>query len=119
MTAHVTPSRLWIGLLAAPVAWSVQGLLGWFFGARVCTSMSIGAVRLTVGLIGVAALVVAVGGFTVGLENWRTASADPRPAADRVEFMSLGGLLVSSTFLVAIVWACLNALLLNGCGGMR
>jgi hypothetical protein len=119
MTTRITPHRLWIGLVAAPLAWAVQGLLGWFFGARVCGSMSIGAVRLTVGLVGVAALLVALGGIAVGLENWRVATAGPRPAADRVEFMSFGGLLVSCVFVVAIGWAALNAVLVNGCGGMR
>jgi len=119
MTTSVSPHRLWIGLLAAPLAWTLQGLLGWFVGARVCTSMSIGAVRLSVGIIGVIALAIAVAGFAVGLENWRTANAASRPAADRVEFMSLGGLLVSSTFLVAIGWATLSAVLVSGCGGMR
>ncbi|HTK29674.1 MAG TPA: hypothetical protein VL309_08995 [Vicinamibacterales bacterium] len=119
MTQRVAAHRLWIGLLAAPIAWTAQGLLGWFFGARVCGSMSIGSVRLIVGVIGLAALGVALGGLAVGLQNRRGAGAGRPPAADRVEFMALGGLLVSAAFVVAISWAALNAVLVDVCGGMR
>lgn len=119
MRPYIEPRRLWFGLLAAPFAWSVQGLLGWFFGARICTQMSIGSVRTIVGLIGIVALAVAVGGLLVGIGNWRVAVREERVAEDRVEFMSLGGVLVSGAFVLGTFWGALNAVFINVCGGAR
>jgi hypothetical protein len=119
MTTRIAPARLWFGLVAAPAAWAVDGLLGWFFGAQICTAMSIATVRIIVGVLGLAALAVAAAGLSVGVANWRVAAGEPRPAADRVEFMSLGGVLVSTAFVIGIFWAALNPLFIGVCGGMR
>ncbi len=119
MRTEIAPGRLWFGLLAAPAAWSVQGLLGWFFGARICTEMSIGGVRTVVGLIGIAAIAVSVVALAVGIGNWRTATAETDAAENRIEFMSLGGVLVSGAFILATFWATLNAVFISVCGGVR
>jgi hypothetical protein len=120
MTTHsIAPRRLWFGLVAAPLAWIVQGLCGWLFGSRVCTQMSIGGARTVLGVLSVVAIATALGGIVVGLANWRTATREQIAAEDRVEFMSLGGLLVSSVFLLGIFWASLNAVFVNVCGGIR
>ncbi len=119
MTETVAPERLWFGLLAAPAAWAIDGLVGWFFGARICTAMSIGAVRVTVGVLSLAALLVAAWGWIVGYDAWRRVASEPRPAGDRVEFMALGGVLVSTAFVVGLFWAALNAVFIDVCGGMR
>lgn len=119
MTTAIAPRRLWFGLLAGPGAWAVQHFLGWFFGARICAGMSIAAVRTVLGGIGIAALVCAAAGLMVGMQNLQAVRAGERPQEGRVEFMSLGGVLVSTAFVVGIVWAGLNAIFINVCGGMR
>jgi hypothetical protein len=115
----IHPPRLWFGLLGAPAAWIVQGLAGWFVGARICTQMSIGAVRIVGGAVGLAAVAVAGAGIVVGRDNWRRTTTRERPTADRIEFLTVGGLFVSVSFAVGILWALLNSVLLNVCGGMR
>jgi hypothetical protein len=110
-------------LLAAPAAWAVQGLLGWFFGERTCAQLAPSAVRWIVLLVSVVALLVAVAGISRGLTAWRRhagahglAATDAR---DPVEFLAVGGVLVSSVFAIAIVWAGLSAAFLSDCGRMR
>jgi len=116
----VPEARLWFGILAAPVAWVAQGALGWFFGYRVCTSMSIAAVRTTLGVISVLAIAITVAGLMTGWRNWRQTDGDVGIEAwDRVAFMSLAGVFVSASFLVGSIWAGLTPVLLNSCGGMR
>jgi hypothetical protein len=39
--ATTAECNLWFPILAAPASWIAQGGLGWFFGCRVCTSMSV------------------------------------------------------------------------------
>jgi hypothetical protein len=119
MTAAIDPRRLWFGLVAAPAAWTVQGLVGWFVGARICTQMSIGSVRAVGGVVGLAALLCALAAIVVGRDNWRRASAQGPPAADRVAFLSLGGLFVSVSFAIGIVWALASPLVLDACGAAR
>jgi hypothetical protein len=117
------PKGLWFGLIAAPAAWAVQGLLGWFFGERTCATITPPSVRLIVLLISIAALLVATAGITRGWSAWRRRSDAPSlmdsDARDRVEFMAIGGLLVSSIFAIAIVWAGLSSAFLSECGRMR
>jgi hypothetical protein len=124
--AQASSSRaasLWFGILVGPAAWMVQELLGWFFGERVCGAMSIAGVRTTLAVISVAALAAAVAGAMTGWRNLRRATAGGRPlqteGADRVEFMSMAGVLVSSVFALGIVWASLPAVMLNQCGHTR
>lgn len=119
MTTAIAPRRLWFGLIGAPAAWIFQGTVGWGVGARICTELSIAAVRWTLGIFSLAMLAVALGGLAVGLSNWRTATVHAHAAGDRVEFMAFAGLLVSAVFTLAICWAGLNAIFINTCGGMR
>ncbi len=115
----ITSQRLWFGLIAAPAAWLIELLFGWWVGARICTSMSIPAVRMTAGIFSVAMLAIAGTALFTGVHNWREATATERAAADRVEFMAFGGVLVSAAFVIAIVWSGLSAAVINVCGGMR
>lgn len=118
--ADLPPARLWFGLLAAPAAWTAQGLLGWFFGERICTSMSVPSVRLVIGIVSLAAVAVAAWGLLTAWRNWQQAG-DRRSveAWDRMAFMSMGGILVSGAFVLGTVWAGLTPLLIDACGGMR
>jgi hypothetical protein len=118
--ADLPPLRLWFGLLAAPSAWVAQGGLGWFFGGRICTSMSIPSVRLMIGIVSLLAIALAALGLLTAWQSWQQAG-DHRSfeAWDRVAFMSFAGILVSASFLIGTVWAGLTPLLIDTCGGMR
>jgi hypothetical protein len=117
------PRGAWFALLAGPAAWSLQELFGWFFGARVCAALPLGGVRLVLGAASLVALAVAVYGALLGWRNLQQASGGTTllgtDAHERVEFMSLAGLLVSSAFALGIFWAGLSAVLVNVCGYVR
>ncbi|HVZ23962.1 MAG TPA: hypothetical protein VG871_22970 [Vicinamibacterales bacterium] len=123
MSEHISATRLWFAILAPPAVWIAQGALGWFFGDRICTDMSIGSVRLVTGLISLAALGTTLVALGIARENWRQSVSSTLERTlqgrDRVEFMSVSGVFVSSLFIVAIVWAGLSSVLINVCGGMR
>ena len=122
-TTTVEGRSLWYALLAPPSAWALQGLLGWAFGERSCTSLTPPTVRWIVAAISVAALIVALIGVRRGWSMWREVSdaCDPLVSEhrDRVAFMAFGGFLVSSVFSIGIFWNGLSAAFLNDCGRMR
>jgi hypothetical protein len=125
MTTTTSPPdrALWTGLLLAPAAWSVHGLLGWFIGHRVCTGLMPAAARLAVAAMTVAALLFSMWAVAVAWRSWQAARSAPSPlatdAGGRVEFMALAGLMVSSVFTLGIFWAGWATLFLNDCGWMR
>lgn len=121
--AYDNAKGLWYALLAPPAAWAGQELLGWFFGERTCGALTPPAVRWIVLAISIAAFGIALAGISRGWSRWRerTAAGDvmDTEARDRIEFMALGGFLVSSIFAIAIVWAGLSTAFLSDCGRMR
>lgn len=125
-TSHpvvVSAGRLWFVLLAPPAVWIAQGLTGWFFGARMCTSMSVPDVRVVVTVASLAALGTALGAMVIGWQNWRRTSPAPArrhfAALDRVDFMAACGFLLSGLFVLGIFWAGLSGLLIDVCGSTR
>jgi hypothetical protein len=119
----VSERRLWLGVAMAPAAWCVQGALGWLVGARICGSLSITTVRAAVALMTAVTLATAIAGTMTACRNWREVSpagpGDDVDVANRAEFMAVGGIFVSATFIVAIVWGGLGSLMLTRCGAMR
>ncbi len=111
--------RLWFSLLVPTAAFGIEGAFGWWIGDRICTSMPIGAVRLWVGAVTIATLVLTGWALWAGIGNYREATAAAEAYADRVQFMALGGVLVSASMLVGLIWFGFNAILVNVCGGMR
>jgi|SRR5689334_9216497 hypothetical protein len=111
--------RLWFALLVAPIAWIIQGLLGWAVGSGICTAWSVGTVRIAIGVLSILMLACAAAGLMTGIRNWREVRREPRAAGDRVEFMSLGGVFVSTAFVIGIAWSGLAAVFINVCGRTR
>ena len=108
---------LWFGLLAPPLAWSGQELVGYGLAARACGSggrhffpmaPGLGTAELIVS--GAAVLLAVMGLITAGL-SWRrsdtarseTGSAPLGAAFERSRFMALAGILLSMLFLLAIL----------------
>jgi hypothetical protein len=109
----------WFGLLAAPSAWIVQGLFGWWMGARICGPSSIGTVRATLAIVGAVAMVVAVLGLTSSLREYRASGVVGSPHVESHAMLAFGGVFVSAAFAVGILWAALSALFISVCGAMR
>ncbi len=124
--------QLWFALWAGPLAWAAQGLLGWWIGGSACANgtpgtsvwhLSIGGLQVLVGVISVIAILIALAGLVIGYRSYQRSTPQPDLSdirgRGRVDFMAASGLLVSSIFVIATVWAGLTSVLVNPCGTMR
>ena len=100
-------SRLWFGLIAAPVAWAVAELAGYIVSSNDCNRGS----SVAVGLSALMA-VLAAAGLLVALRNLRAGET-------RERFMALSGVLVSALLLLNVVYFGVPPFLVNPCSGGR
>jgi hypothetical protein len=123
---QVTPGRLWFGVAASAVAWSVLGmtdvLLTWaacvhrerFGGASRHPEILLLTILITVALF---ATMVTAG--IVSYRNWRRLSADAdlesAEGRGREEFMALLGVFVSLTLGFSVLWLALPLFILDLC----
>lgn len=88
---------LWFGLVAGPLAWSLQELLGYGLSARACGAAgTFGPAEM---VVAGAAIVVAGSALVVSRSSWRRVGVDRESDG----FMALGGVLVSGLFLFGIL----------------
>jgi hypothetical protein len=120
-------TRLWIGVLAAPLAWVAAEGVGFVTSARLCEARpgiypsANPALARVVNLIlcGIC-LLVALAGLVVAIDNYRrTRSGASTVAIGRAEFVSLGGVFASVIFASAIVLFAIPALVVNVCNQVR
>ena len=119
--------RLWFGLFAAPTAWAAQGGLGWLIDTRVCQGADPAAttvLQAVLGIGGLVALLVALGGGAVAYRSWhRLRNPGLRLTEEegyaRSQFMALGGVVVSASFVVGILWAMLPVVFIDACVATR
>jgi hypothetical protein len=122
-------SRLWFGVVAAPLAWLVAELGGYVLAARDCgrwrTGLAAYAVPnapLVVVAISLAMAAVAAAGLAASLGNLRALENVVPPndvRAGRMRFMSVAGILLSALLLLGIVFFGLPAFLVNACSAAR
>jgi hypothetical protein len=110
-----------VGLIAAPLAWSLQELLGYGLSARACgAAPGVGVAEL---IVAVGAVLVAGTGLVVSRGAWRRVGGDglesePGRASVRAgtdRFLALAGMLVSVIFLFGIVMNLAGYFLVPGC----
>ena len=128
MTAGTSfETRLWIGMLAAPLAWVAAEGVGFVSSTKLCEARTglvpdaNPALARVVNLIlcGIC-LLVALVGLVVAIDNYRrTRTAASNVAVGRAEFMSLGGVFASVIFASAIVLFAIPALVVNVCNQVR
>jgi hypothetical protein len=135
---RIPRGRLWFGFAAAALAWVVQGLLSVIISASACqngsyqwTWISEGGIRVLLAMITIALLAVAVAAWVVSFRNWRDLSverAEARAARRelihaegrrREDFMALGGVFVSTAFVIGIIWGGVPLILINLCRSAR
>lgn len=136
---HPAPARgrvplrlLWFGLAGAPLAWSAQLLAAFPLSAHACfprlwplTEPDIGPTTLSSLLIALSIVTTAVSIFALvtAIRSWRAtldeSRGDAHHALDvgngRTRFMALGGILMSTIFLVATVAQGALVLLVQPC----
>ena len=113
----VSLGALWFGLLAGPLAWIAQELVGYALSARSCGAGGPRPFAIAQGLgvaelvVSGAALVVVIAGLITAASAWRradrhrSAAAEPglEAAEGRAQFMAVAGMLASGLFLIAIL----------------
>jgi hypothetical protein len=126
-----TPPGVWLGLLAAPLAWSVQLGVGWWISGGTCADgtpewgpLGAGAVRVIQVLVAVAALAAATAGLSCAWGAWRryspeTARLTAMQGEQRIGFMAGAGVLVSGLFTFAIVLTGIGVATVSVCEFMR
>ncbi|MFL5981562.1 MAG: hypothetical protein ACJ74D_08485 [Gaiellaceae bacterium] len=105
-SAPLTTLLLWVGLLGAPAAWTLQLVLGYAAEEADCsvgTDALFDATGDVAVWLSVAAAIAAVASLGAAAFVWRRTlrrSPDPR---GRVHFMAVGGILASLLFLALII----------------
>ena len=125
----VANARLWAGVLLAPAAWSVAELLGYVLVARACdreAAAGIAHAGITQDVVAVVLGIVAIVGLVMAIGNLRSLrdvgdkerTGDP-PVRGRAHFMALAGVVMSSLFVLGIVFFALPPLFVNWCNQAR
>ena len=121
--------RLWVGVLAAPAAWLVMEMVGYYLAARSCEPGIAGVPmlgtahpRVTQVIIDVVAAIVALIGLATALRSWRALpqpGRDATPELGRAHFMAFVGVLTSVLFLGGILMFGLPPFFVNACSQAR
>jgi hypothetical protein len=117
-TDPLTNALLLGGLLAGPLAWTAQLVVGYGIGDAACSPA--GArwgvdSRAGEALLSVVAAAGAVGGLAVSAWLWREERRRGGDDRGRVAFMAGGGVLVNAVFLVLILLGGIAALSIAHC----
>jgi hypothetical protein len=118
MPSTVSDRRLWLGLLAGPLAWTVDELAAIALAYDRCSAgLHVAGWRAGMSAIGIAALAVTVWGM---LSSWRVIDGGPIDSGlgevtdDRVRFMARFALVVGALALFAILLRTITVLFLAG-----
>jgi hypothetical protein len=113
------PLLMWIGVMAAPIAWFTQFTVGQYLSVVACTpgggGISVHGWALPATVV---AGLVAVGGGLCALATFRATREvkdDSDPPLGRIHFMGVVGMIASPLFLFIILMGGLGALAHSGC----
>lgn len=112
---------LWLGVLGAPLAWSIQHVGGFALTEARCREAatrggwSLDLDTWTI-VVTATALAVAVAGLAAAIVTFRaTRGADSEPPRGRVHFLAVIGITIAPLFLAMILMSGLGAILLPEC----
>ena len=114
---------MWIGLLAAPVAWAGQHIAGVWVQIARCHDRAAGAspglpVDAVTIAVGAAAAALALIGLVAAVASWwttRSADDDDPPPSGRIHFMGVVGMTISPLFLAMIVMSSAGGIAIMEC----
>jgi hypothetical protein len=104
-------TRLWAGILAGPLAWATDEVVGYTVTAHECSTGSSALLHA----LTVSALIMCGIGLLCGGSTW-AASLDPEnDRAERIRSMSLSGIALSFAFAVVILATAIPKWMLSPC----
>lgn len=123
--------RLYVGIVVAPLAWSLHMLVCYALAAHACfpTDIALGRpvwpdLRFVVATATGTAWLMVLIGSTVAWLNWKATASASSAGPDRIlqtgdgrpRFMALCGVLVSSVFALALCFTSSGVFLIPDCG---
>lgn len=120
--------RLAFAVIAPPLAWSAQGLLGWYFSSHACDRggpswgpLSEGGVRTLLFAMSLAALALTLAALWTGYRGWRRlhAAGPGDGMRESAAFLAAVGVMAGTALAIGIFWATLPSLLVHVCGAVR
>lgn len=124
------PKRLWFGAITGAVTWTLLGCADVVITWRACTHQEDYGipvprpeVRILYFALAVALLILTLVAGWISYRNWRDLSREREllhsKAVERREFLALGGIIVSITLGMGILWLALPPLFLDLCWRAR
>ena len=117
--APTAVTRLWFGILAGPVAWTLQLAISYPLAQLSCHAGYRSQHPLTLQVVaGAALMMIAFGALTA----WNALQAAPAPAStdggrsiDRARFMAMLGLLFAALFTLVVIATAIPTWILHAC----
>jgi hypothetical protein len=107
---------LWFGVAAAPLAWTLELVAGYWFEDAACTVGGLND-KLWLGLTFALTAVVAAAGLAAAFASLRAVREGAGDARGRAEFIAIAGLSTALVFLVLTVMTGIGILSLDPCKG--
>jgi hypothetical protein len=112
-------ARLWSGIFAGPIAWTLQMTISYPIAQLSCHADYRSQHPATLQLIGVAALVVIALGVLMSFSVLRTiprdAPSDGGHSRDRAKFMALYGLASAALFSLLVIATAMPSFVVHAC----
>ncbi len=126
----IAPRKLWFGFVTSAVAWVSLGCIDIVINWRACMHQEDYGipephpqVRVLIGVLALALLIVAISAGVTSYRNWRALSAQSKllgaEAVERNEYIALLGVIITVTLGMGIVWLALPPLFLDLCWRAR
>jgi hypothetical protein len=129
-STRIPPGRLWFGAAGAAVAWALQGFTCFILATQACKTgtgylgpLSPTLVRVLIGCVSAAYLVVAAASGIFSYKNWRILAQQRKlleaEAYGREEYMALTGTFVGLTAVVGLIWSSIPPIFFSSCNTFR
>jgi hypothetical protein len=129
-THFIPPRRLWFGATGAAVAWALQGFTCFQIAVQACANgtgswgpLSGLGVRLLLGVVTLAFLIVAGAAGVISYRSWRTVTESRElmqaEGHDWQAYVALAGVFASVTCSVGLIWAGIPPIFFEVCNTIR
>jgi hypothetical protein len=104
-------TRLWVGILAGPLAWATDEVVGYTATAHECSTGS----STLLHALTVSALITCGVGLLCARSTWAASLSPSNDRSDRIRAMALSGICLSLAFAVVILATAIPKWILSPC----